>query len=193
MLAAHHLNISFVCLLPGRDGTATPENERTALDSPPISLSPSPLASINHHTRFDGLRRDRLQRQIRQKTESLRPTEDGPTGLRWALTVIPIDCQPSFSHLSHLQPTGEQPDHRPIAKMTDRSRRPAGSGPAVDASELARQFEQLLRTRRLNTLQGRSRSRTSSPMPSSSTPTTPTPASPHHPHHHSQHLSLIHI
>ncbi|EGD89604.1 hypothetical protein H112_03232 [Trichophyton rubrum D6] len=71
--------------------------------------------------------------------------------------------------------------------MTDRSRRPAGSGPAVDASELARQFEQLLRTRRLNTLQGRSRSRTSSPMPSSSTPTTPTPASPHHPHHHSQH------
>lgn len=61
--------------------------------------------------------------------------------------------------------------------MADRSRipsshghgRPAGaSNTAVDATELARQFEQLLRTRRLNTLQERSRSRTSSPMPSSS-------------------------
>ena len=39
---------------------------------------------------------------------------------------------------------------------------------AYDATDLTKQFEQLLRTRRLNTLQERSRSRTSSPAPTAS-------------------------
>ncbi|WEW59650.1 Protein png1 [Emydomyces testavorans] len=39
--------------------------------------------------------------------------------------------------------------------------------PAIDAGELTKQFEQLLRTRRLNTLQERSRSRSASPAHSS--------------------------
>lgn len=48
-----------------------------------------------------------------------------------------------------------------------RSRAPPATS-AYDASDLTVQFEQLLKTRRLNTLQQRSRSRTNSPAPSSS-------------------------
>nr|KMM69136.1 protein png1 [Coccidioides posadasii RMSCC 3488] len=43
-----------------------------------------------------------------------------------------------------------------------------GPGSSIDANELTKQFEQLLRTRRLNTLQARSRSQSTSPAPSSS-------------------------
>lgn len=54
--------------------------------------------------------------------------------------------------------------------MADRHRRRrtqnSPSTSPIDAAELSHQFEQLLRTRRLNTLQEKSRSRTSSPAPS---------------------------
>ncbi|PGH28085.1 protein png1 [Polytolypa hystricis UAMH7299] len=44
---------------------------------------------------------------------------------------------------------------------------PSPSANAFDASQLSKQFEQLLSTRRMNTLQEQSRSRTASPAPSS--------------------------
>ncbi|OAX79063.1 hypothetical protein ACJ72_06619 [Emergomyces africanus] len=70
------------------------------------------------------------------------------------------------------------PPHRSGARS---SRSPRSSPPsttsAYDASQLTKQFEQLLRTRRLNSLQERSRSRTASPSPAPSSTATSFPRS----------------
>ncbi|EEH21904.2 protein png1 [Paracoccidioides brasiliensis Pb03] len=58
--------------------------------------------------------------------------------------------------------------HRSGARASCPPRPSTSSSKAYDASQLTRQFEQLLRTRRLNSLQERSRSRTASPSPAPS-------------------------
>ena len=52
-----------------------------------------------------------------------------------------------------------------------------------NATNLTQQFEQLLRTQRLNTLSSQSRSRTGSPAPSRNTSTSSRPTSQHQPRH----------
>ena len=89
--------------------------------------------------------------------------------------------------------------------MADHSMPPKGASANAhgdfDPAELTRQFEQLLRTRRLNNLADRTRSRTGSPAPldrvaSSSSPSRQpssasiTKPSPHHPHRTSASGSL---
>ncbi|KLJ06176.1 peptide-N4-(N-acetyl-beta-glucosaminyl)asparagine amidase [Blastomyces silverae] len=75
----------------------------------------------------------------------------------------------------------DRPPHRSGARLPSRSSRssprssPSAATSAYDASQLTQQFEDLLRTRRLNSLQERSRSRTASPSPA------PAPATPHSP------------